>query len=315
MLDAPPNPRDPSGVNASQPSGTFAHPAAPERGVYESVTARVLDALERGTAPWRKPWQTVSGSPANALTGRPYRGVNLVLLGLAPYRDHRWLTFRQALDLGGNVRKGERSTEVVFWKPLDVPERDGSEGTRTVPLLRTYRVFNALQCDGLRIPDVGADLRAREERRVPRAESVLREMPDPPRIEKGHCTAWYAPADDLVGIPDIGAFAAADGYYASLFHELAHGTGHPRRLGRPYVAGEVRFGSADYSREELVAELASAFVCAAVGLDNSLVENSAAYLAGWLRALRGDSRAILVASGQAQRAADWIFGRTLSLAE
>ena len=120
-------------------------------------------------------------------------------------------------------------------------------------------------------------------------------------------------------MPDLGAFVSPDAYYATRFHELAHATGHPRRLGRKGVAGTVRFGSADYSREELVAELASAFVCAAIGLDNSLdnslVDRSAAYVAGWLRALREDNRAVVVAAGQAQRAAEWIFGRTLKLAE
>lgn len=127
--------------------------------------------------------------------------------------------------------------------------------------------------------------------------------------------AWYAPKTDEVGMPDLSAFVSPDAYYATLFHELGHATGHARRLGHPGVTGEVHFGSRDYSREELVAELASAFVCAAVGLDNSLTENAAAYVAGWLRALREDSKAVLAAAGQAQRAADWIFGRALSLAE
>lgn len=282
---------------------------------YAAVTARVLEALERGTAPWRKPWQEISGSPANALTGRPYRGVNVVLLGLAPYADHRWLTFRQALELGGNVRKGERSTEVTFWKPLDVPATENEDERRRVPLLRSYRVFNAEQCEGLRLPPVDADLWARRHRRIERAETVLRHMPDPPEVREGGSRAWYAPAEDLVAVPPLCAFETADAFYATLWHELGHATGHPRRLGRPGVSESAAFGSADYSREELVAELASAFVCAAVGLDNSLAENSAAYVAGWLRALGEDHRAVVVAAGQAQRAADWIFGRTLGLAE
>ena len=140
-------------------------------------------------------------------------------------------------------------------------------------------------------------------------------MPDPPRVRERQRSAWYAPEDDLVGMPDIGRFSSPDAYYATLFHELGHATGHPRRLARTGVCETVRYGSNDYSREELVAELASAFVCASIGLDNSLSDNAAAYIAGWLSVLRADSRAVVVAAGQAQRAAEWLFGRTLSLAE
>lgn len=285
--------------------------------VYAAVTDRVLAVLSRGVVPWRKPWHVLSGAPANALTKRAYRGVNLLLLGLAPYRDHRWLTYRQALELGGHVRKGERSTEVIFWKPLETP-REGEETgepRRRVPLLRTYSVFNAEQCDDLRLTSVSEDRAARRHERIPRAESVLPHMPDPPRVREDPKCAWYAPGDDLVGLPPIDAFNTADAYYATLFHELGHATGHEKRLARPGVAETARFGSEDYSREELVAELASAFVCAAIGLDNSLVENSAAYVAGWLKALRGDVRAVVVAAGQAQRAAEWILGSPRGLSE
>ena len=283
---------------------------------YALVIARVLDALSTGTAPWRRPWHLTSGPPANALTGRAYRGVNVVLLGLSPYRDHRWMTFRQALELGGNVRKGERSTEVVFWKPLDLPAKGDGEGeARRVPLLRLYRVFNAEQCEGLSLPCVGPDREARRRERIPRAEGVLRFMPDPPSVREGCRGAWYAPLSDEVGIPAMSVFASPDAYYATLFHELGHATGHPRRLARLGVEGTFELGSPAYAREELVAELASAFACAAIGLDGSLTENSAAYVAGWLRALTADPRAFVVAAGQAQRAAEWIFGRALSLAE
>lgn len=296
-------------MNASSSSGTFSD-------TYAAVTGRILDALEQGTAPWRRPWQKISGQPANALTGRAYRGVNVVLLGLSPYADHRWVTYLQASELGGHVRKGEASTEVVFWKPADRSrEGEGEEPKRRVPLLRTYRVFNAEQCEGLRLAPVGDELRARSAERIPRAESVLRHMPDPPAVVEGQRSAWYAPGEDSVGVPDISRFETADAYYATIFHELGHATGHPARLNRPGVRGTVRFGSEDYSREELVAEFASGFLCAAIGLDNSLMGNSAAYVAGWLRALRNDAKAVVIAAGQAQRAADWIFGKTLSLAE
>ncbi|CAN5599401.1 zincin-like metallopeptidase domain-containing protein [soil metagenome] len=292
----------PSGARAADP-------------VYASVTARELASLSQGLVPWRWPWQETSGAPANALTGRPYRGVNVVLLGLAPYQDHRWLTFRQCRELGGRVRKGERSTEVVFWKSYEVPSKeegqDPEEKRRGVPLLRLYRVFNVGQCEGLDLPDAAPLRLARVHGRIPRAEATLRAMPDPPTIWEGERSAWYSPKDDLVGVPGMGAFASADAFYATLFHEAGHATGHPRRLARPGICERAVYGTSDYSREELVAELASTFVCAAIGLDNSLLENSSAYVGGWLRALGNDARAVVVAFGQAQRAAEWVFGRTL----
>lgn len=312
-------------MSAFRPSGTFANAVAPSD-AYDLVTARVIAALDRGTAPWRRPWHGLSGAPANAVTNRAYRGVNVVLLGLSPFADHRWLTYRQAHALGATPRQGESPTEVVFWKLVDLTKReeaakDKETGEkpeaelRRFPLLRTYRVWNAEQVEGLRLPPVAADREARLHERIPRAESVLRHMPGPPAVSEGQRSAWYAPAEDLVGVPALGAFHTPDAYYATLFHELGHATGHPARLDRRGVRGAVRFGSEDYGMEELVAELASAFVCAAVGLDNSLADNSAAYVQGWLRALRNDRKALVVAAARAQRAAEWIFGRTKGLAD
>jgi len=282
--------------------------------MYAAVADQIIGFLDRGTIPWRKPWHSTSGIPANALTRKPYRGVNVLLLGLSRYRDHRWLTYRQAVELGGNVRRGESSTEVVFWKPPE-PQRGDEEDSEAgrFPILRTYRVFNAEQCDGLSLPPTQLELESRLIDRVPRAEGVLRYMPDPPTVREGEVSAWYAPGEDIVGIPLIGSFVSADAFYATLFHELGHATGHARRLGRPGISDTTRFGSAEYGREELVAELASAFVCATIGLDNSLVDNAAAYVAGWLKALRDDPRMVVVAAGQAQRAADWMFGQTACL--
>jgi antirestriction protein ArdC len=288
-------------VNISNPS--------PMPAAYAQITARIVAELEKGTVPWKRPWHQDSGLPASAVTGRPYRGVNLLLLSLSPFADHRWLTYRQALSLGGNVRRGERATEVVFWKPTDVIE-EGGEAKRRPPILRTYKVFNVLQCEGIAVPALSEETRLCVEDRIPRAETVLRFMPSPPKVEEGQRSAWYSPSNDLVGIPALGSFESADSYYATLFHELGHSTGHPSRLNRAGVVEVARFGSADYSREELVAELCSAFLCASIGLDGSLIENAASYIDGWLKALKADARALVSASGQAQRAADWLLGKT-----
>ncbi len=218
------------------------------------------------------------------------------------------MTVRQANELGGHVRKGERGAIVVFWKII---ERDGdeSEPKRTMPLLRQHYVFNAEQIEGLSLEDVppGTTIGGIEE-----AEEVVRRMPNPPRLIEHSSGAFYRLADDTVAVPKIERFESADHYYSTLMHELGHATGHPDRLNRPGVARTTQFGSEDYSREELVAELASAYVCAEIGLDNSLVSNAASYIDGWLDALNRDLKAIVLASSQARRAADRIFGRNLS---
>lgn len=279
---------------------------------YEAVTARICEHLERGTAPWKKPWQN-SRMPANAVSGKAYRGVNAFLLGVGMFRDHRWLSFKQAIDLGGYVRKGERSMIAVLWKRVKVARAilGPDEPTETeIPFMRFYHVFNVEQCDGLRLPPLPEPTALSPAVRLERAEAVVSGMASPPAILGGGCAASYSPMEDLVRIPRIEQFGSTDAFYATLFHELGHATGHPSRLARPGVSGSIHFGSEGYGREELVAELASAFCCAHAGLDNSLEEQAAAYCAGWLRAIRGDPKAFTVAAGQAQKAADRILGVT-----
>ena len=278
--------------------------------LYEIVTEKIIEALEKGVVPWRKPWNTTAQLPCNATNNRPYRGVNVFLLGLMPYADHRWLTFRQAQELGGTVRQGEKSTLVVFWKyPDKKPDvEDEEERRRSAPILRYFNVFNAEQVEGLNLPPLPSVGNLTEAHRIERAEVLVRSMIDPPQIQEVGTKAGYSPSRDLVRIPQIGSFDSIDQYYATLFHELAHSTGHGKRLNRPGVTGQVRFGSERYAREELVAELASAFCCATVALDNSILENSAAYIESWIASLRRDPKAIVVAAGQAQKAADYIKG-------
>lgn len=270
--------------------------------VYELVTSKIVEALEAGVCPWRKPWTAIDADlPRNAVSKKPYRGVNLWLLGMSPYADNRWLSFKQANQLGGNVRKGERASIAVFWKMLEAD--DGKE----IPLLRYYSVFNVMQCEGLKLPPLEVP-ELKEHERIEAAEVVVRGMPNAPRITYGGNGAWYKPSLDLVNVPELGTFVSPDAFYATTFHELGHSTGHESRLNRPGIVEISRFGSASYSREELIAELTSAFLCATVRLDNSLLDNSAAYLAGWLKALKGDPKLIVNASANAQRAADYIRG-------
>lgn len=278
--------------------------------IYETVTNRIVEALAQGVVPWRKPWRGKDKMPCNAISKRPYHGVNLLLLSLTSFSDHRWLTIRQANESGGRIRRGERASIAVFWKHLEVGnEEDAQDGQRRrIPLLRHYHVFNAEQCEGLNLPvlmdDWSEDLKVRSER----AEQIISSMPNPPRIVEGGTVACYQPPEDLVRIPKIRDFDSSEAYYATMFHELAHSTGHSDRLNRPGVTGAIQFGSCDYSREELVAELASAFCCAEVGIDNSILGNAASYIHGWLEALQGDPKAVVAAASQAQHAANYILG-------
>lgn len=278
--------------------------------IYESVTEKIIAALERGVVPWRKPWHTGVQLPVNVKTNRQYRGINAFLLAMAPYQDHRWLTMKQAGELGGRIRKGEKSAMVVFWKHWNPPPNTDEEEAkrRSVPLLRSYLVWNAEQCEGLNLPPLLTVWPVAEVERIARADDLVRLMPCPPEIRETGKAAWYSPSQDLVQVPPLSTFESADSFYATLFHELGHATGHANRLGRNGVTGEARFGSGEYSKEELVAELTSAFCCATVGLDHALIEDSASYLQGWLRVLRDDPKAMVVAAAQAQKATDWIMG-------
>ena len=278
--------------------------------LYSSVTQTILDALERGVVPWRKPWRSFNALPVNAITSRPYRGINAFLLGISHYSDHRWLTFRQVSDQGGSVRKGEKASLAVFWKLWEPNDSDSNEdessSPKRIPVLRHYHLFNAEQCAGLSLPELFEPVEADLPQRIVRAELIVSGMQNPPTVAEGGNSAWYRPSSDHVQVPKLEAFRTPDCYYATLFHELGHATGHRDRLNRKGVTGTIQFGSGDYSQEELVAELTSAFLCAKAGLDNSLIVDSASYIVGWLDVLNNDRKAVVYAAAQAQKAADYI---------
>lgn len=279
--------------------------------IYESVTKTIIEALSHQVVPWKKPWQHVGSVPVNAISSKPYRGVNLLLLGIHPYTDHRFLTMKQANDLGGQVRRGERSTTVIFWKRWQpgIPDDEQEPGVkRDIPLLRYFKVFNAEQCEGLSLPALYRPEPLPEHQRIELAELLVQHMPNPPSIREAGASAWYRPSDDRVQVPPLNTFRSAESFYGTLFHELGHATGHESRLNRKGVMGSIKFGSGTYGREELVAELTSAFCAAAIGLDNSMLEDSTSYINGWLSVLNDDPKAVVIAAAQAQRAADYIRG-------
>jgi antirestriction protein ArdC len=225
------------------------------------------------------------------------------------YSSPYWLTFKQAQELGGHVRKGEKSCPVVFWKWLDV-ERDGEK--ERVPFLRYYSVFNAAQCEGIEshVPSVpGA---TREHSPIVAAQAIVDAMPKRPEIRLGLDRAFYSPGGDYVGMPDPGQFRSAEDWHSVIFHELTHATGHDSRLARKGVSatdGEwSAFGSTPYAKEELVAEMGAAFLCGHAGIVERTIDNSAAYVASWLSRLKNDPKLVITAAGQAQKAADFILG-------
>jgi antirestriction protein ArdC len=272
---------------------------------YEIITERIVGLLEHGTVPWHKPWSVSTGLPRNLVTQKPYRGINPFLLMAAGYESPNWLTYRQAVQLGGNVKKGEKGCPVVFWKQLQATNEESGE-VEKIPLLRVYTVFNVAQCEKLKNVPV-ADETAFA---VTEAAEIVAKMPEPPVIKHGMTMAYYAPRQDIVGMPEPKNFKTEDGYHATLFHELVHSTGHEKRLKRQSIMERNGFGSDPYCKEELIAELGSAFLCGQSGIVERTIDSSAAYLENWLKQLKSDKTLIVYAAAQAQKAADFILGRT-----
>lgn len=275
--------------------------------VYEQVTARIMEILETGTVPWKKPWRASEGA-RNLISKKHYRGINQFLLNCSPYSSPYWLTYRQAADKGGQVRKGEKSTAVVFWKWLDpkaVPDEDDNSVTGKVPLLRYYNVFNLNQIDGIKAPvEEQPDNTFTP---IEQAEQVISNMPHMPRIQYGGDRACYSPTFDCIKLPNQEAFKSPEEFYSTAYHELAHSSGHSSRLSRKGILEPSYFGSHDYSQEELVAEFGASMLCGFAGIEQQTIENSAAYIQGWLKVLKGDKKLAIIAAGQAQRAADFIL--------
>jgi antirestriction protein ArdC len=279
---------------------------------YERITAVIIALLEQGTVPWHKTWKASTGWPRNFVTNKPYRGINVLLLLCGKYESPFWLTLRQANMLGGTVRKGEKACPVVFWKRLKVGEKDSTE-EREIPLLRYYLVFNLAQCEGLKnghpaTPDGAAALPSKP-------EEIVAIMPQKPAIKDGFTQAFYSLREDYVGMPGMDRFEGSDQYYATLFHELVHATGHESRLNRSTLTEKAGFGSDPYCREELIAEIGAAFLCGQAEIAERTIDNSAAYVAEWLKRMKDEQKLIVHAAAQAQRAADFVLGRTFEEGE
>jgi len=284
---------------------------------YQEVTDRIIAALEAGTPPWRKPWDPdKAGGPAmprNATTGQRYRGINVLTLGMSSLAftsgDPRWATYKQAEDRGWQVRKGERGTTGYFFKRLELRDDkgdgsgpDGDEGSvRRIPLLRAFTLFHASQIDG--IPDFVPPTIEEAPWRAPEAAEII-VANSGAVIRYGGERAFYSPSTDHIQMPPQAAFATASGFCGTIIHEMSHWTGAEARLNRDL---RNRFGSHDYAREELRAEIGQMMVCGELAIADCDFSNNAAYVASWLEKLRSDRKEIFRAAADAQRIADYLL--------
>ncbi len=309
--------------------------------LFQVVTDKIIEALEKGTPPWRKPWSNadgcinIGGLPANAVTGRPYSGINVLLLWLDAaekgFTSHRWLTFKQAQDAGGNVRKGEKSTLVTLFKPFEKKETDekgkpllDEQGDAVVSqrnFMTSFHLFNIEQCENLPGKlSVPVDI-AGDETGTPAPDDLERNQ----RAEQvSACSgvqvvhlpqnrAFYQAGTDRIVMPEAGQFRRPADYYSTLLHELVHSTGHISRLAREGITSSSRrFGDPTYAFEELVAEIGSAFLCAELGVRGDVQHES--YIASWLKALKDDKKAIFQASRFAREAFEYLILREQALA-
>jgi len=271
--------------------------------VYEIVTDKIIKELEAGNIPWSKPWKSSHDRPKNLVSKKAYQGINTILLGMEGYKSPWWLTYKQAAKLGGNVKKGSKGAMVVFYKIYDKKKKD-SDDTDRIPVLRYYKVFNSQQCEGLNLPPEPEPPTFNP---IDKAESIIAHCPDKPLVEFGFNHACYIPSEDKIQLPEKTAFNSNDEFYSTFFHELVHSTKHESRLNRNHKTVS-NFGSLDYSFEELVAEIGNSFLCSESGIEKTF-KNSVAYIKGWLKVLKDDSKMVLSAAGKAEKAANYILNK------
>jgi len=277
--------------------------------VYQLVTNQIIQRLEAGVIPWQKPWAD-AGMPMNLISKRPYRGINLWLLNTLPYERNLYLTWDQLKKIGGSVKQGEHGQIVVFWKQVkkQSEEMDSADKPKQAPLLRYYKVFNVAQCRDIPV-DLVPEMHKDDVIPIQECEAIISTMPSCPEIKHKEQKAFYHIEQDYINMPKKKSFKTPESYYSTIFHELVHSTGAEKRLGRASITEMSEFGSPAYSIEELIAELGAAYLCSFSGILPKEIENSVAYISGWLEQLKNDKRFIVTASGQAQKAADLILNR------
>lgn len=274
--------------------------------IYNEVTDNIIKILESGNIPWKKPW--IGGNaPSNLVSKKAYRGINSIVLGFSPFaKTPYWLTLNQCKQLGGWVQDLKHPTLIVFYAFRDYEKTDkkGVVKTEKVPMLKHYYVYNSSQCTGLKLPET----KTFEHAPIPAAYSVVEKYLTKEKIQVsdgGRCS--YSPSSDSITMVPVTQFPKIEEFYSTMFHEMAHSTGHQTRLKRAGIIESNGFGSELYSKEELVAEMTASFISNAVGFGEVAIENAAAYIQNWLKVLKDDKKMVVSAAGAAQKAADYII--------
>lgn len=279
--------------------------------LFDKITNQIIDFLEHGVVPWRMTWR-LKGCypPTNFVNKKPYRGINVFLIHLellkrkVQYSSKYFLTKIQAESKGGKVKEGEEGFPLVVIKYYKKAPEESADPIDNV-LIRRFVVFNIEQCEGIKDPD---PIPTQSFNPIMAAKQIIADMPNPPVLLHGNYSPCYTPPNDTVELPRPELFESPQDYYDTAFHELIHSTGHESRLGRPSVMKTAHFGSDDYSKEELVAEIGAAFLCALSGIERATIKNNAAYIQSWLENLRNDKTLVIHASSQAQQGVDCING-------
>ena len=261
---------------------------------YEAVYNQIIATMEKGDIPWRKGW--VGATPRNGESGHKYSGINFFILASSGFADPRWFTYNQIKKAGGHVKQGSKGHQVVFWKMLDTEDASGAK--KTIPLLRYSTVFNFEQCEDMK------NVKTIEDVVLLDAEAIISGYRGGPVIKYGFDKASYIPSLDEVHMPSKTQFKKIEEYYSVIFHELSHSCLHEKRMNRKLCTD---FGSNTYSENELEAEFASAFLCNLAGIDNT-IENSAAYIKGWMKAFKDNPAMITNAASRAQKVVNYILG-------
>lgn len=282
--------------------------------IYDLISEKIVAMLDNGIIPWQKPWDAESEMPRNAISKRPYHGVNVWMLAFSGYSSPYWATFNQIKSKGGHVNAGEKGTQIYFYKMFSkmivdekgkpVLDEKGNKQFQKFPMLKVSYVFNLDQCEGFTLPKREKTVKNANEK-LEICESIWANYANRPTLTHGGDRAFYRSSEDMIRMPEMETFKNSESYYATFFHEMGHSTGHTTRLNRELGN---KFGSDKYGREELVAEFSSSYLCAVAGIEKEIFENSVAYIQNWKDAIKADPAMVMVSASKAQKAADLILG-------
>jgi antirestriction protein ArdC len=285
---------------------------------YDVVNDIIITALEQGCVPWQKPWTgTSSDMPKNIVTKNPYQGVNYFMLAVVAYLNKYsspyWMSFKQAKTRGGYIKKGEKGTPVVWWSMIEIKDKNdldenGYPKIKKIPKAKHSYVYNLDQTENVRVPKEGQK-ETIEFNPIEKAEEIISGYTDIPTLKHDRQSAYYNPKEDFINMPQKNTFTSVEEYYSTLFHEMGHSTGHATRLNRKGITEYDFFGSHEYSKEELVAEFTSCYLCGEAGILKSVQDNSVAYIQSWMKKLKEDKKLIIGACSKAKKATEYILGK------